>query len=47
MIPSDKIDQILQRFEFLEASMAGGLDAADYVSISKEYAALEPAPTGH
>ena len=42
MIPADKIDQILQRFEFLEASMAGNLDAAEYVSVSKEYAALEP-----
>lgn len=42
MIPSDKIDQILQRFEFLEASMAGNLDASEYVSVSKEYAALEP-----
>lgn len=42
MIPAEKIDQILQRFEFLEASMAGNLEAAEYVSVSKEYAALEP-----
>ena len=42
MIPSDKIEQILSRFEFLEASMAGSLEAAEYVSVSKEYAALEP-----
>jgi len=42
MIPSDKIDQILQRFEFLEASMAGNLEATEYVSVSKEYSALEP-----
>jgi len=42
MIPADKIEQILQRFEFLEASMAGNLDASEYVSVSKEYAAMEP-----
>lgn len=42
MIPSEKIDQILQHFEFLEASMAGNLDAAAYVRVSKEYASLEP-----
>ncbi len=42
MIPSDTIEQILQRFEFLEASMAGNLDASEYVAVSKEYAALEP-----
>ncbi len=42
MIPSDKIDQILQRFEFLEASMSGSLGADEYVRVSKEYAALEP-----
>ena len=42
MIPSEKIDQILQHFEFLEASMAGTLDAAEYVRVSKEYASLEP-----
>lgn len=42
MIPSEKIDQILQHFEFLEASMAGNLDAAEYVRVSKEYASLEP-----
>jgi len=42
MIPAEKIHQILQRFEFLEASMAGNLEASEYVSVSKEYAALEP-----
>ncbi len=42
MIPAEKIEQILQRFEFLEASMAGSLEASEYVSVSKEYASLEP-----
>lgn len=42
MIPSEKIDQLLQRFEFLEASMAEGLSGEAYVRVSKEYAALEP-----
>ncbi|MEL6278096.1 MAG: peptide chain release factor 1 [Pseudomonadota bacterium] len=41
MIPQEKIDQILQRFEFLEAKMAAGAEADEYVALSKEYSALE------
>ncbi len=41
MIPRDKIAQILQRHEFLEASMAEGLSGEDYVRVSKEYSALQ------
>ncbi|MEO1291393.1 MAG: peptide chain release factor 1 [Pseudomonadota bacterium] len=42
MIPFEKIEQILGRFEFLEAKMAAGAEADEYVKLSKEYAALEP-----
>ena len=41
MIPQEKLDQILNRFEFLEAKMAAGAEAEEYVALSKEYAALE------
>ena len=41
MIPRDRIAQILQRYEFLEASMAEGLSGDDYVRVSKEYASME------
>jgi len=42
MIAEEKIEQILQRFEFLEAQMAEGLSGEDFVRVSKEYATLEP-----
>ena len=41
MIPREKIFQILQRYEFLEASMAEGLSGDDYVTVSKEYSAMQ------
>ena len=41
MIARDKIESILRRHEFLEASMAEGLSGDEYVAVSKEYAALE------
>ncbi len=41
MIPREKISQILQRFEFLEASMAEGVSGDAYVTLSKEYSALQ------
>ena len=41
MVSRDKIDSILRRHEFLEASMAGELSGDEYVALSKEYAALE------
>ncbi|MCI4660961.1 MAG: peptide chain release factor 1 [Neomegalonema sp.] len=40
-IPREKIDQILNRFEFLEAKMADGVGADEYVKLSREYSALE------
>ncbi len=40
MIPEDRLQQILQRFEFLEASMAQG--SGDIVALGREYAELRP-----
>ena len=40
MVPEDRLDQILQRFEFLEASMAEG--NSDIAKLGKEYADLRP-----
>ncbi len=41
MIPREKIAQILQRYEFLEASMAEGLSGDAYVALSKEYSSMQ------
>ncbi|WP_226550932.1 peptide chain release factor 1 [Celeribacter naphthalenivorans] len=40
MIPEDRLYQILQRFEFLEASMSQG--SGDIVALGREYAELRP-----
>ncbi len=40
MIPEDRLYQILQRFEFLEASMAQG--SGNIVALGREYAELRP-----
>ena len=42
MIPSDTLDQIRARFEFLEAKMASGGDAQDFAALSREYSELRP-----
>ncbi len=42
MIPDDKIDQILQRLEYLEARLAEGGGSDDFVKLSREYAELKP-----
>ena len=42
MIPNDRLAQIIQRFQFLEASMAAGSDGADFARLAKEYADLRP-----
>lgn len=42
MVPSDKLDQILSRFEFLEAKMATGADAGDIAALAREYSDLKP-----
>lgn len=38
----DRLEQISQRFQFLEASMAAGSDGADFAALAKEYADLKP-----
>ena len=40
MISADKLDQITQRFQFLEAKMAQG--GGDIAALGREYAELRP-----
>lgn len=42
MIPQDKLAQISQRFEYLEAKLNEGASAAEIVTVSREYAELKP-----
>lgn len=42
MISDSKLAQILNRFEFIEAKLAGGIGADDFAELSKEYADLKP-----
>jgi len=42
MIPDDKIDQIVARFEFLEAKLAEGAAVAELPALGREYAELKP-----
>ena len=41
MVPLDKLDQITQRFEYLEARLSQGA-AGDFAQVSREYAELKP-----
>ncbi len=38
----DRLEQISQRFQFLEASMSVGSDGADFAALAKEYSDLRP-----
>ena len=42
MIASDKIEQIIDRFQFLEAKMADGSAGNEIAALGKEYAELRP-----
>ena len=42
MIATDKIRQIVQHFEFLEAKLSTGAEPSELASLSKEYAELKP-----
>ena len=42
MIPADKLNQIIDRFQFLEAKLGTTLDGAQIATISREYAELKP-----
>ncbi|GAA6207614.1 peptide chain release factor 1 [Cognatishimia sp. WU-CL00825] len=42
MVPFDRLEQIAQRFEFLEAQMAEGTAGADIAALAKEYSDIKP-----
>ncbi|MEM6342064.1 MAG: PCRF domain-containing protein, partial [Pseudomonadota bacterium] len=42
MIPTERMSQITERFEFLEAAMADGAAGADIATLAKEYSDLKP-----
>ncbi len=42
MIAEDKINQLIDRFQFLEAKMSGGVDGSDIAALAKEYSELKP-----
>jgi len=42
MIPEDRLDEIAQRFEYLEARMAETADGGEIARLSREYAELKP-----
>ena len=42
MLPEDRLDAILARAEILQEKMNGELPPQEFVSLSKEYARLEP-----
>jgi peptide chain release factor 1 len=42
MVPLDKLAQITQRFEFLEARLSAGASPSEIASLSREYSELKP-----
>ncbi|MEM9969196.1 MAG: peptide chain release factor 1 [Pseudomonadota bacterium] len=42
MIPTERLEQIRQRFQFLEAAMSAGSDGADFAALAREYSDLKP-----
>ncbi|MHA6261693.1 peptide chain release factor 1 [Arenibacterium sp. CAU 1754] len=42
MVPEERLEQILQRFQFLEASMADASNGGDIAALAKEYSDLKP-----
>lgn len=42
MIAAEKLEQIRQRFAFIEAKLSGGADASELASLGREYAELKP-----
>ena len=42
MIPAEKLAQIIDRFQFLEAKLNGGLSGAEIADVAREYAELKP-----
>ncbi|MDC9826557.1 peptide chain release factor 1 [Devosia sp. ZB163] len=41
-LPQDKLDALTKRFDYIEAALASGPSAEEFVRLSKEYAELEP-----
>ncbi len=42
MVPLQKLEQIHQRYEFLEAQMSAGISGEEIARLSKEYSQLKP-----
>ena len=42
MIPQDRTAQLIDRFQFLEAKMSGGVSGGDIAALAKEYSDLKP-----
>lgn len=42
MLPTEKLAQILERFEYLEARLSAGAEPAEIARISREYSELKP-----
>jgi peptide chain release factor 1 len=42
MVPAERLEQINQRFQFLEAKMADGASGGDIAALAKEYSDLKP-----
>jgi peptide chain release factor 1 len=42
MVPMDRLMQITQRFEFLEAKMSGGADGSEIADLAREYSEIKP-----
>ncbi|MRX49090.1 peptide chain release factor 1 [Paracoccus sp. S-4012] len=46
MLPADRLDQIVQRFEYLEARLSAGATADEIARLSREYSGLRPVVAG-
>jgi peptide chain release factor 1 len=42
MIPEERLEQILQRFQYLEAAMAEGASGAEIANLAREYSEIKP-----
>jgi peptide chain release factor 1 len=42
MVPEERLEQLTQRFQFLEARMADGASGSDIATLAKEYSDLRP-----
>ena len=42
MVPEERLEQIVQRFQYLEAAMSDGVSGSDIAALAKEYSDLKP-----